>query len=186
MKLKIISIALLAMIVASIPLVQAFDWSDPYNTLTSGYRVTTDQHGDEVQLGTPVTAWAGTTNMNIDEVKFRWLRPNGSEYVVVAVTTFSMGTWVDGDGVAHDVREFSNTQTPDVVGDWGVQGIFYGDEGHGRGPIANQTEPTAIRARSFFSVPEVAIGTIAAVLAMFAALGLFAMRKKRVSIKRYL
>ena len=186
MKLKILSIALLVTVIVAIPLVQAFDWSASYNSLTSGYRVTTDRHGEEVPLATPVTAWAGTTNMNVDEVKFRWLRPNGSEYVVVAVTTFTMGTWVDSHGVTHAVREFNNTQTPDVVGDWGVQGIFYGDEGHGRGPIANQTEPTAIRARSFFSVPEVAIGTIAAVLAMFGALGLFAMKKKRVSIKRHL
>jgi len=85
-----------------------------------------------------------------------------------------------GEWNGQDVREFSNTQIPDVVGDWGVQGIFYDGEGQGRGPIPDQPEKTAIRARSFHAVPEVA--TIAAVLAMFGALGLFAIKKKRTSI----
>ena len=183
MKLRIISVAVLvATLIVAIPMVQAFDWSDPYNSLTSGYRVTTDKHGEEVLIGEPVTAWAGTTNMDIEEVKFRWLKPDGSEFVVVAVSWGDPGTSM-GEWNGQDVREFSNTQIPGEVGDWGVQGIFYDGEGHGRGPIPDQPEKTAIRARSFHAVPEVTIGTIGVVLAMFGALGLFAIKKKRISIR---
>ncbi len=177
MRLRTISVAVLVAFLIAIPMVQAdFDWSAPYNNLSSGYRVTTDRHGEEVMLGDPVTAWAGTTNLDIEEVKFRWMSPDGSE-IIVQVTSFTMGEWE-----GQPVKEFSNTQWPDVVGDWGVQGVFYTDppSGQGVGPIPGQPLKTEIRARSFYAVPDVA--TIAAVLAMFGALGLFALRKKRTSI----
>ena len=185
MKLKIISIAvLLAMLIAAIPLVHgAVDWTFPPNNLSSGYRVTTENFPDPVILGDPVIAWAGTTNDQIVEVKFRWNYPEGSgEDPIVAVGTY-MG-YVDlPDGTR--VYQWSNTQYPDAVGDWGIQGVFYTDppSGQGVGPIPEQPFKTAIRARSFFAIPEVTVGTIAAVLTMFGALGLFAVKKKRISIR---
>ena len=179
MRLRTISVAVLVAFLIAIPMVQAFDWSAPYNNLSSGYRVTTDRHGEEVMLGDPVTAWAGTTNLDIDEVKFRWMSPGGDE-TIVPVTSFTMGEWE-----GQPVKEFNNTQWPDAVGDWGVQGVFYDheDPGNGIGPIPDQPFFTEIRARSFFAIPEVAIGTIAVVLAMFGALGLFAIKKKHISIR---
>jgi hypothetical protein len=176
LKVKTLSIvALLSMIICIIPLAYAVDWTLPYNSLSSGYRVTTDPHGEDIMLGEPVTAWAGTTNMDIDRVVFRWNPPVGSPIVVD-------GTYegpVDVPGVGT-VKQWSNTQNLDVMGDWGVQGLFYNDDvtEPGQGPIAEDPGPTSIRARSAFVIPEVAIGSIMAVAAMFTALGLFAYKKK--------
>ena len=165
------------MLIVAIPLVYAgFDWSAPYNNLSSGYRVTTDKHGEEVMMGDAVTVWAGTTNLGIDEVKFRWMSPDGGE-IIVQVTSFTWGDWK-----GQDVKEFSNTQYPFVTGDWGVQGVFYDYEnpGKGIGPIPEQPYFTEIRARSFFVIPEVTMGTIAVVVAMFGAFGLFVLKRKKL------
>jgi len=171
----VLIVGLLASFIVAIPIVHAdFDWSASYNNLSSGYRVTTDRHGEEVMLGKAVTAWAGTTNLDIDEVKFRWMSPDGNE-IIVPVTSYTMGEWE-----GQPVKEFSNTQWPNAVGDWGVQGVFYDheDPGNGRGPIPEQPFFTKIRARSFLVIPEVAMGTLAAMLATFGALGLFVVKKK--------
>lgn len=156
-----------------------FDWTG--TSINSGYAITTDWHGMEVPLGEEVTAWAGTTNLSIIEVKFRWLRPNGTVAWWDNVTSYTEESWED-----LYVREFNATREPDEIDDWGVQAIFYDTEGHGRGPVPDQPEKMAIRARSFFAIPEVPIGTIAVVVAMFGALGFFALRRKRVSIKKHL
>lgn len=176
MKLKTLSISILALLVIAVPLVYAdFDWSAPYNNLNSGYRVTTDNHGETVMFGDAVIAWAGTTNLGIDKVTFRWMSPDGDE-TIVEVTTFTMGEWN-----SQPVKEFSDTMYPTVNGDWGVQGIFYDNEnpGNGVGPIAAQPFFTEIRARSFFVIPEVTMGTIAVIAAMFIALALFALKRKQ-------
>jgi len=180
MKLRAIYIALfVATLLVSLPVVRAPtgpDWSK--TGINSGYGVTTNYHGIEVPLGTTVTAYAGTTNGPgyIDHVKFRWLPPDGSDPIVVLGTGPSIDTsWTE------TIYVWTSTYEPDVVGDWGVQGIFYDQEGHGMGPLPQEGhEKIAIRAQSFHAVPEVA--TIAAVLAMFGALGLFAIKKKRTSI----
>jgi hypothetical protein len=183
MKLKTLSIAaLLTMIFCFTPLVQGVDWALPYNNLSSGYRVTTVPHGEDVPLGAPVTAWAGTTNLEIDRVVFRWNPPEGSGLEPIVVDGNPEGT-VNVPGVG-EVKQWSNTQTLDVLGAWGVQGLFYDDDnlGNGVGPIKNDPGPT-IRARSAFVIPEVAIGSMMAVAAMFTALGLFAYKKKHTSRK---
>jgi hypothetical protein len=170
---KIVVVLAVFLTIALIPnAMSVFDWTG--TAISSGYAVTTDWHGEMVPLGEPVTAWAGTTDLSIEEVKFRWLYPNGSDFVIVQVTSY-----IDEEWNGLTVREFNNTQTLNVIGDWGVQGLFYDDEGQGQGPIPEQPYPVAIRARSFFQVPEVYIGTIAAMLAMFAALGIIAIKKKR-------
>ena len=175
MKMKITCIMMLTLLIIAVPLVYAdFDWSAPYNNLASGYRVTTDNHGETVMWGDAVTAWAGTTNLGIDKVIFRWMSPNGDE-TVVEVTSFTMGEWN-----GQPVKEFSDIMYPTVNGDWGVQGLFYDNEnpGNGIGPLAAQPFVTEIRARSFFVIPEVTMGTIAVIAAMFVALALFAVKRK--------
>jgi len=183
----LIGIGILVTMIVAIPLVQgAVDWTLPYNDLSSGYRVTTENFPNPVMIGDPVIAWAGTTNEGIDEVKFRWLPPEGSGLDPIVVKGDYEGS-VDVPGVGL-VYQWSNTLYPDVVGDWGVQGVFYDfqNPGKGQGPIPEQPFPVEIRARSFFSVPEVPIGTIAVVVAMFGALGFFALKEKHVSIKKHL
>lgn len=48
--------------------------------------------------------------------------------------------------------------------------------------MASEQDSFPTRATSFFAIPEVTIGTIAVVVAMFGALGLFAIKKKHISI----
>jgi len=184
MKLKILSIALFATLIFAIPLVHGVvDWTLPPNNLSSGYRVTTENFPEPIMIGDPVVAWAGTTNLDIDEVKFRWNYPDGSGLDPIIAVGTPAGT-VDVPGVGL-VKQWNNTQYPTVEGDWGIQGVFYDFEnpGNGIGPIPAQPYPVEIRARSFLSVPEVAIGTIVAVVAMFGALGLFALKRRHVSVK---
>jgi len=182
-----IVVGMLVTVIVAIPLVQGtVDWTLPYNNLSSGYRITTENFPDPIMIGDPVIAWAGTTNDKIDEVKFRWLPPEGSGLdPIVAVGTYE--GYVDlPDG--KRVYQWSNTQYPNVVGDWGVQGVFYDfqNPGKGQGPIPEQPFPVEIRARSFFAVPEVPMGTIAVAAAMFGALGFFALKRNHVSIKKHL
>mgnify|MGYP001173869223 CR=1 FL=1 len=182
MKLKIISIAVLTMVIVAIPLAHgAVDWTLPPNNLSSGYRVTTENFPDPVLIGDPVIAWAGTLNPNITEVKFRWNPPDGSGLDPIIAIGTAAG-YEDVPDVGR-VYQWTDTQYPDVVGDWGIQAVFYNDPDKGVGPIPEQPFFTEIRARSFFAIPEVAIGTIAVILAMFAALGLFALKRRRISIK---
>jgi len=162
-----------------------FDWSG--TSINSGYAVTTDWHGELVPLGEEVTAWAGTTDASVVEVKFRWMKPDGADWLDYGYDE-GWEEWPAGSG--QMVHEWTSSVTPidpsTDIGDWGVQAVFYDTEGHGIGPIPEQPYPVAIRARSFFAVPEVAIGTIAVVVAMFGALGFFALKRKHVSIKKHL
>ena len=180
--MKTISIAILVTLIIAIPMVYgAVDWTLPYNNLNSGYRITTENFPDPVMIGDPVIAWAGTTNDKIDEVKFRWMAPDGSE--IIEAGTFQ-GTVTLPDG--KTVYQWSNTQYPGVLGDWGIQGVFYDldEPGPGIGPIPDQPFKTEIRARSFFSIPEATIGTVTILLAMFASLGVFVLAKRKRAIRK--
>ena len=173
MKTKITFVViLLVSLVVLLPEVNAYDWSK--TPINSGYAITTDWFPNEVPIGEPVTARAGTTNLNITTVWFRWLRPDETEaWPPFEVTTYTNDTWE-----GKTVRVFLNTQYPDEVGDWGIQAIFYDEDGHGTGPLQLPDPKVAIRARSFFAVPEVPYGTIAIIIAMFGALTIFAIKKK--------
>ena len=184
LKIKIIPIAVFVAMMFAIPLVHGVDWTLPYNNLSSGYRVTTENFPDPVMLGDPIIAWAGTTNGGVDEVKFRWIPPQSSGMDPIVIIGTAEG-YVDVPDVGL-VYQWSSTYTPTdpiELGDWGVQAVFYDEQnqGQGLGPIPEQPYPLEIRARSFHAVPEVAIGTIAILIAMFGALGIFAVRRKRVS-----
>jgi hypothetical protein len=181
---KTILIAVFITMLFAIPSVYAaVDWTLPANNLSSGYRVTTENFPNPIMLGEPVIAWAGTTNANIDEVKFRWNPPEDSDMDPFYVVGTAEG-YVDVPGVGR-VYQWSSTYTPtdpdEEMGDWGIQTLFYDEqnEGNGVGPIPEQVGPIRIIARSFHVIPEVAFGTIAIVIAMFGALGVYAARRKR-------
>jgi len=73
-----------------------------------------------------------------------------------------------------------------VLGDWGVQAFFRDSTGKDRAGLTNVIN---IKATSFNAVPEVPFGTLAILTAMFGAIAIFAVRKKRVlhlPIKRLL
>ena len=151
----------------------AIDWRSSWN---SGYSMTTNYQGITVPIGTEVTAYAGTVrpSSEVDRVVFRWLRPNGSPAWISLALPLDQdgGTW---DG--HPIRYAENKLTINEVGNWGVQAIFYKDSI----PVITfppNNELEAIRAASFFAVPEVPLGTITATLTMITTLAVIAVRKK--------
>jgi len=147
--------------------------------LNSGYGITTDYHGIDVPVGTPVTAYAATTKNVPGEVKYVciiWLEPGGS----VARNTGPLPLEDSGTKWTDDKEIYWATDTfiPNIVGDWGVQAIFYNLT---LGKITCEpphNEKEAIRATSFLSVPEVPLGTITATLVMMGTLVLLAVKNK--------
>lgn len=181
-----VAVILISLVLGS-TLVQA-QWS----ALNSGYAVTTNYHGVDVLPGTEVTAWAGTTDSEVNEVEFRWLKPDGTLSVdpppIVRVYV-SFRTPDVPSGVPEEIIDWAeknpsinvwyanNTQTPDILGNWTVQVFFYAPGGHLRG---KESDIIRIRATSFNVIPEAPFGTIAILLAMFGALSTFTIKKKRL------
>ena len=171
----------------------------PWSALGSGYAVTTDYQGMLVFVPENVTATAGTTEHpeangdlggrvpqfpDVTQVRFRWMPPNGSgvpEWLTGLITLEDSGeNYTDKDGEFWDIYTANDTQTIEVIGDWGVQAWFYDENG----TLRNQTGIEKIRATSFEAIPDVPYGTIAAFLAMFGALTIFAIKKKRIPLIR--
>jgi len=154
----------------------------PLSTLGTGYAVTSDYHGINVIIGNPVNVTALTLDSTINRITFKWNAPNGTEGVWIDVwdsplLTDGIGTW--NNGTIATIRYAYSIHNPDSVGDWGVKVLFQGPRGKTK---ENMDEVVQIRATSFNAVPEVPLGTIAIAIAMFGALGLFAIKKRRIKI----
>lgn len=135
----------------------------------TSYDVTTNYHGIDVPPGTAVTATATTTDTTVTGVTFIWKDPNNNVQIRVERT-------VD-ENTDPDINEYTDSFTPDIVGDWGVQAIFHGHDGRPV-PGLDVTDKVAIRATSFFHVPEFQIvGTAGSLLSMLAGLGYYMRRK---------
>ena len=164
-KLATVSLVLLLMFITSVS-------ADSWSALDSGYAVTTNYQGENVPLGTLVTATAGTTDQEVTHVIFRWMYPNGTDaYVSPEVAVWQNGTTHEDKLVWYATNQY----TINVLGDWGVQSLFYAPGGLLRG----ESGITAIRATSFNAVPEIAIiGTAGAAIAMLLGFGFFYRNKK--------
>jgi hypothetical protein len=173
-RLMPLTLALLSIgILVSISVVHA-----PWETLGTGYAITTNYHGDDVLPGTPVTVTAGTLDPGVVNVTFRWHMPNDTVRWETTKTVASNGTTGQWNNGTESLIFYANdTQIPDVYGDWGVQVFFRGPNGNEK---ANVTGVIKIRAESFSVTPEVPLGTIAATLSMLTALCIFALRKKNL------
>ena len=161
------------------------------NALDSGYAITRwPWSGGEVFFGEEATVRACTIIPPPSEggsgpthVVFRWIRPNGSSWDTdPKPLTLSDDTWK-----GEDIYDANDTQTIDQLStpteDWGVQALFLGEDGNLKGPH-DPYETVAIKAISWHAVPEVPFGTIATLLCMFGALGVFAIKKKVLVPKR--
>lgn len=168
MKIRVTALALLLSILL-ISTVYA-----PWNSLSSGYAVTTDYHGEDVLPGTLITATAGTTDENVVNVTFKWKYPNDT----VAFTDPEVPVWSNTTEYNGDLIYYANSShIPDETGDWGVQAFFNGPGGriHGR-----DNETIAIRATSFNTIPEVPVlGAAGAAIAMLLGLGVHLTRKRK-------
>lgn len=139
--------------------------------------MTTNTHGEEFLLGGTVTATAGTTDLDITEVRFLWKDPDESVVWDVTVPVVDSGETWNGE----PIYIATDTKSPDSIGDWAVQAFFLDEEGHLRGQGSGIVK---IRATSFHAVPEVPIGTLATVLSLFAGLGIFALAKRKTIIPK--
>jgi len=175
----------------STDLAYAYGWH-----LGSGYDVTSNYHGMFVwPLPQDVTAAAATTEHpsvnrvpefpDVTAVRFRWMPPADSglsEFYSPVLSVAPMLLWDSGEdyednkGGLWDIYIAEDTQTipADGIGDWGVQAWFYDTDGN----LRHSTGVAKIRATSFNAVPEVPFGTIAALVGMLGALGVFAIKKK--------
>ena len=144
------------------------------NALDSGYAITRwPWNGGEIYAGESATVRACTTQYpKATRVVFRWYRPDGTHFDVgPKPLTNSSDTW---DG--KPIWDANDTQTLDMVGDWGVQALFMDDKGRLQGP---DSAIVKIRAISWHVVPEAPVGTITTILCMFGALGILALYKNR-------
>jgi len=161
-------------------------WSE----LSSGYAITTNWHGKIVPLGESVTVWAGTTDSNVQEVLFRWKRPDNTTFFEVSVLVLGPFTTPNvPPGVPEEISSWAqahqninvyyanNTQIPNTLGDWSVQAFFRGTDGKEK---AGVTDTIAIRATSFNVIPDLpVVGTAGAAATMLLGLGLFLHIKRR-------
>lgn len=162
----------------------------PWANLSSGYAIWTNYHGIDVQVGTEITATAGTTEHpdssahanfpNVTAVRFRWMPPEGSG--LSDIYTPPLGdqpmllAW-DGttDYEGWPVYTANDNQIAAALGDWGVQAWFYDSEGD----LRNESGIEKIRAVSFNTIPDIPVaGTAGAVAVMLLGLGLFLYKKK--------
>ena len=149
-----------------------------WSTLGTGYAVTSNIEGTQVQLSTPVTITAGTLDSTVKAVTFRWLAPpNGNgdcllDETVPVFTNGTIGQW--NNGTQAEIRYAQSTYKV-YQGEWKVEVVFHTSEGETNIVYRIDVKDN----HSFFHVPEIPLGTIGATVAMAAALGLFMIKKKR-------
>jgi len=180
-KFAVLTVLFLSLLIIGV----AAQWS----AMSSGYAITTNWHGEEVPIGESVTAWAGTNDSTVKKVEFEWKDPDENLIFNENVTIFGPYTTPNvPSGAPQEIVDWAdkypgrtiyyatNTQAPDVIGDWGVKAIF-----HDSGTIQGQDSTiVAMRATSFDVIPEIPIvGTAGATIAMLLGLGLFYRKKKQ-------
>lgn len=175
MKAKIVTGTLLSFICLLILVNIAYA---PWSTLGTGYAITSNYHGINILPGTPVTVTAGTLDSYVTHITFRWHMPNDTarwEITVPVAPNGTTGQWNNGSTAL--IRYAQSTQTPDVIGDWGVQAFFQDSTGRDRADLTNVIK---IKATSFNVVPEIPIvGTAGAAVAMLLGLGFFMTRRRK-------
>lgn len=162
-------------------------WSPIKNT---GYAVISNYQGMEVPPGQTVWVTAGTTNLSITNIVFRWHDPNNNTVwednipVQGPITTPSVPgnvhqeviDWANNNqGVAYLYAQ--SAHEPNIIGDWGVQAFFIGEGGKNVNGITNVIK---IRSTSFNVIPDLPIvGTAGALVTMFFGLSFFLHKKRR-------
>lgn len=157
---------------------------------TTGYAVISNYQGMDVPPGQTVWVTAGTTNLSITSIIFRWHDPNDnivwedSVAVQGPITTPSVPDnvhpevidWANNNqGVAYLYAQSAHEL--DIIGDWGVQAFFIGEGGKTVNGITNVIK---IRATSFNVIPDFpVVGTAGALVTMLFGLSLFLHKKRR-------
>ena len=195
MKSYIISAILLVSIFCIIGASLVFaDGYKGWSAITTGYAVTSNYQGKDVPPGQTVVVTAGTTDLSITNIVFRWHDPDNNTVWQDNVTVTGPLTAPNvPSNVPQEVKEWANnnigteylyaqsSHAPTTIGDWGVQVFFIGEDGTTKAGIDNVIK---IRATSFNVIPDVPVlGTAGATIAMALGLGLYLKRRKQPSTK---
>jgi hypothetical protein len=144
-----------------------------WDSINSGYAVTTNYQGKIVPPGTLVTATAGTTDHDVKNVTFLWKYPNETVAYEINVQVWSNGSTYNGKTIYYATSSYR----PYVEGDWGVQALFIGEGGTKK---ANQTDVISIRSSSFNVIPDLPIvGTAGSVVTMLLGFSIFLRKRKK-------
>jgi hypothetical protein len=175
---KIMALSVLTIALA-LSLAIAVHASSPPLTLNDGYEIVTNYQGVD-NLGTPVTATAMTVDPQVNQVTFLWKNPAGGTEFTDIVPVFTNETLGSGNvkGTPYTdvhVRFAESTNSPNAIGDWGVQALFQDSLGK---TIQEVENVLAIRARSFNVIPEIPLlGTLGISIAMLAGFA-YTMKRK--------
>jgi hypothetical protein len=153
--------------------------------------VTTNWHGIDVSPGSTVVAAAGTTDLSVAQVRFKWNAPDGTTPFDEWVSVSSLFTpnvplnvpqklkdWANEQPAGTPYKYAQSTHVVSTIGDWGIQAMFK-DSVRIRGQSL-----TSIRATSFNVIPEVPFGTITVLIGMFGTLGIVALKRKHTTALR--
>jgi hypothetical protein len=158
---------------------------------TTGYAVISNYQGIDAPLYQDVVVTAGTTDMSITNIVFRWHDPNDNKvWEDNVLVSGPLTTPTVPSNVHQEVIDWANANTgvkylyaqsthaPNIIGDWGVQAFFIGPGGKEKAGLQNVIK---IRSTSFNVIPEVPIiGTAGAAITMLLGFGFFGIRRKRV------
>jgi hypothetical protein len=155
-----------------------------------GYAIITNYFGKNVPLGTSVIATAGTTDLTVYKIEFKWHDASNNTIFDVYVNVLGPLTtptvppnvpqqvinWAnDNPGIQYLYAQ--NAQIPSSVGDWGIQAFYYAPDGSIQG---QGSDIVAIKATSFNVIPEIPIiGTAGAAVAMLLGLGFFMTKRRK-------
>jgi hypothetical protein len=157
---------------------------------TTGYAVISNYQGLNVPPGQTVVVTAGTTNLSIISIVFRWHAPDDSVVWEDNVAVQGPLTTPDvPDNVHEEVIEWANknlgvkylyaqsAHEPNIIGDWGVQAFFIGEGGK---TVAGVENVIQIRATSFNVIPDLpVVGTAGALVTMLFGLSFFLHKKRQ-------
>lgn len=121
--------------------------------VSNGYAATSNYHGINVPMGAPVTVYGCTTDTSVTRALFTWHDPHGNVVFSDLVTTYTTVT----DGSGAPARQFTDMQTPNKAGDWGVQIAFCPATGNCVNNKGSHSATIDIKATSFMVLPEVPI-----------------------------
>jgi len=155
----------------------------PPPSTTYRYEATSNFHGQDVPMLTPVTVTASTNDPSIERVFFRWREPPDGNGDISFEETKDIQT--DGGAIpleqgisgAGDLPYYAmSTHIPDMLGDWGVQTFFQSSDGTTKSGVPDTLK---IRATSFNATPEIPLGTIGATTVMILALAFYMIKQKK-------
>jgi hypothetical protein len=195
MKMKPYAVATLAIFIAllSVNVIAASSNTGGWSEIGTGYAETSNYQGVDVPILTDVRVIAGTTDLSITNIVFRWHDPSDNvvweENIPVSgpLTTpsypanapQSVINWAtDPANNGIEYLYAFDTHAPNVVGDWGVQAFFIGPDGKSK---AGLEEVVQTRSTSFNAIPEVpVVGTVGAMAAMLLGLVFFLKKKGKL------